>query len=407
METYNGSNSITVKRGVLDTVPATHSADAVLFFWDEFAEGDPTEYVASDVVSVRTATINGSGELSVDSAPNTTVVLASRAFRPYPPGNVKFNTNYFPIVLEDPIVATWDSRNRLQQTSGILLDWYAGSVTPEAGTTYTVTIHRDNATEDVLETISGITALTTPITAIGESGFFLARVSTQRDGYDSTALVENRFWYSTLNDTTFPRAFNAQQENGGLLTLGILNPDSGVTGELQLAIVLHRGSGQVLTVGGTWTLVTTTSDLGANDSKISIYKRIVTAPRSTTLTHDFTSTNGDIKDAYLIDITGGTSVGSVVEKTATNTATGSITAGDMSWTASTLYIYDWDVLSSATMSVDSVDSSANPIEFKLGDTAGTGALRMFAAYNHFAEKSDLVLSNVCDYTRITAIEIIA
>ncbi|HRP77206.1 MAG TPA: phage tail protein, partial [Rhodocyclaceae bacterium] len=37
---------ITVGRGVLDTVPRAHAAGTPLFGWDQFADGDPTEYAA-------------------------------------------------------------------------------------------------------------------------------------------------------------------------------------------------------------------------------------------------------------------------------------------------------------------------------------------------------------------------
>jgi hypothetical protein len=363
--------------------------------------------VASDIVDVRTCTINGGGELALLASPLSQVTLDSRAVRPYPPGNVKFNAELFPVILEDPITATWESRNRLQQTSGILLDWYAASVTPEVGTTYTVTIHRDNITQDVIQTISGITALTQAIAGLGETGFFLARVSTQRDGYDSFQLLENRFWYSTLNDTSRPRDFKAQQENGGLTTLSLFNPTLGEDGDLQVAVILHRGTGVALATPAGWTFVSTGSEEGTEDNKISIYTRVVSgAPLSPTEETDFTSTDSDVKDGYMFTLENATGIGSAVETTLNGGAFGSISSAEITWTASTLYIYDFDVLSASEMTINSVDTEAKPIEFELGDTTGTGALRMYAAYNHFDQSSLIELSNVCDYVRITAIEIL-
>ena len=403
LETYDGDVTVTVKRGVLDTVPENHAAGAILFFWDEVSATDPTDYVASDLVFVRLATISGSGELSVNETTQSSVTLASRAIRPYPPGNVQANTEYFPAVLEDPLDFTWASRNRLQQTSGILLDWYAGNVTPEAGTTYTVAIYRDDGATSFLKETTGIVTESTTITALGETGFFFSRVSAQRDGYDSIQLSENRFWYSTLNDTTAPRDFTAQQENGDLLTIILAGPAEWEVGDLSVAVVLHRGSGVALGTPAGWTHAFTSSETGAFFSKISVYYKVVTGADNGAT---FTSTDGSIKDGYVFILQNATGIGSNVETINTSSNLGIMNIGDITWTPSTMYIYDFDVTSSATMEVEAIDNLAHPIEFQMGETEGTGALRMYAGYNHFASQSVIELSNSCEYVRITAIEIL-
>ena len=153
------SSSITVKRGVLDTVPVAHTSGEPLVFWDAYAEADPTEYVASDVVKVKLLSVSGSGQLPLNGAPEDVVTLSSRAIRPYPPGNFTVKGSYFPPDMLYGIVRlAWASRNRVQQTAGVLIGFTDGNITPEAGTTYTVRAR--NATDDtVLFQQTGITDL--------------------------------------------------------------------------------------------------------------------------------------------------------------------------------------------------------------------------------------------------------
>jgi uncharacterized protein YegL len=180
------TNTITVKRGCLDTVPAPHSIGAALVFWDLYAEADPQEYVASDVIGVKLLTVTGSGQLPLANAPETNITMRSRAIRPYPPADVKINGQYFPT---DPLIAialTWTTRNRVQQTGGVLVGFTDGAVTPEVGTTYTVVV-RDNLNAVVL-TEAGITSTNYNIppgiiALMGNSGTI--ELSSVRDGYES------------------------------------------------------------------------------------------------------------------------------------------------------------------------------------------------------------------------------
>lgn len=135
-------STVEVQRGVLDTVPAKHEADEVLIFWDYYAEADPTEYVESDEVSVKLATVSGSGQLALEDASVSNVVLNSRAIRPYAPGNVKINGEYFPYSTEaGNTTITWAHRDRQQQTAQALNDFFDENIGPEAGTTYILRIY--------------------------------------------------------------------------------------------------------------------------------------------------------------------------------------------------------------------------------------------------------------------------
>lgn len=150
-------NSMTVKRGVLDSVPQIHLAGAAIIFWDESATVDDTEYVTSEQVAVKLAPVSGAGELELSSAAEMQVELRARAIRPYPPGNFQLNGLYYPEVLGGSLYITWAGRNRLQQTGGDLIGFPDSEITPEPGTTYTLKVS-DSVTDQVFLTETGITA---------------------------------------------------------------------------------------------------------------------------------------------------------------------------------------------------------------------------------------------------------
>lgn len=133
---------VTVGRGVLDTTPNQHSAGEKILFWQDFEASDEVQYAASDEVDVKLSTVNGVSTLDLNDAPTDSVILASRAVRPYPPGDIRINGFSYPAGGGTPFVfgdeITWKHRDRLQQTDGNLYDYSEGDIGPESGTTYIV-----------------------------------------------------------------------------------------------------------------------------------------------------------------------------------------------------------------------------------------------------------------------------
>jgi hypothetical protein len=153
------SSSLTIARGLLDTVPAEHSEDDAILFNDQYVASDETEYIASDELDVKLLTATSAGLLPEADAPVDSVTMDSRAIRPYPPGNFKINGEYWPSAVPiDGIVFTWAHRDRTQQTSGEYFDFTDTSIGPETGTTYTVLVKDDGG--DTLHTESGLTGTT-------------------------------------------------------------------------------------------------------------------------------------------------------------------------------------------------------------------------------------------------------
>lgn len=130
-----------IRRGVLDTVPAPHSAGARLFFVGPgYLGNDPTERVSGETVYYKGLTQTSYGVLPLSSATAASLVMNNRASRPYPPGQFKINGSYWPANISGAMSSTWAHRDRLQQTVD-LVDYTQGNIGPEAGTTYTVRVY--------------------------------------------------------------------------------------------------------------------------------------------------------------------------------------------------------------------------------------------------------------------------
>ena len=221
-------NVVTVQRGCLDTVPAEHTAGEVLVFWDKYAEADLTEYVSSDNVSIKLCTVTGGGQLALDQAPTSSVDLSSRAIRPYPPGNFKVNNLYFPPELSGPVVATWTTRNRLQQTTFDLIDFFDGPITPEANTTYSLRLL--TAGGALVEEKTNISVLTETLT-VPSTGNYRLQLFSKRDGYESFQRHDFEFHYSAeLQRLSFPLTYD-EQDASGAITLSRLGGAPWVTPE--------------------------------------------------------------------------------------------------------------------------------------------------------------------------------
>jgi len=178
--------SITVKRGALDTVPAVHDTGARLLFWDALSINALRLFLDGESCNVKLLPVTGGGVLPIASATASSVTFASRAIRPYPPGRVKINDEYFPTDAQiGDLVVTWAHRNRRQQTAGTLLGFMDAGVTPESGTTYRVFV-----TDEAGDTVYDETGLSGTTHTIPEAGlpdglFCRVRVAAERDGYAS------------------------------------------------------------------------------------------------------------------------------------------------------------------------------------------------------------------------------
>lgn len=153
---YSGL-TVTVKRGVLDTVPQEHAVDSHLICWDEFSSMEDTEFATGETIHLKIAPVSGSGEVPLSAATAMDVTCVGRAALPYPPGQFKLNGVYYPTAeWVGSLVVSWVHRNRLQQTGSVLIGFVDGTITTEADVTYTIEV-RDNLTNTILTTVTGLT----------------------------------------------------------------------------------------------------------------------------------------------------------------------------------------------------------------------------------------------------------
>ena len=136
---------ITVERGMLDTQIINHSSDIsekILFVWGNglsyFSEVDYDYNPVKAILSAETLSDVADKNLGV----STTVTMVQRAKRPYPPQNVRINSEYWiDEVVGDNMRVEWSHRNKLKQSNSTEYNWYSPDVAPENGTTYEVSLY--------------------------------------------------------------------------------------------------------------------------------------------------------------------------------------------------------------------------------------------------------------------------
>ncbi|RKG31502.1 phage tail protein [Acinetobacter tianfuensis] len=183
------AKTLTVKRGVSDTVPAQHIAGRILYVWDNRSGLDSTEYLSGESVLLKALTQTSADQLSIAEATAHTVTCAARAIRPYPPANVKINGEYYPAEIETDLILTWVDRNRLQQTGGEPLSWFDASVAIEPNTqTHLILTQLDENNLELATTnanVSGTASYTMPISLMQADARFVEIIlKTVRDGYE-------------------------------------------------------------------------------------------------------------------------------------------------------------------------------------------------------------------------------
>lgn len=186
------ATTLTVARGVLDTVPAPHASGVTIHFADDAKALDTTEWSNGQTVNVKLLTRTGLGTLLEASAPADSVTMARRFIRPYPPGNPRINGASYPASVSGDLTITWAHRDRTLQTAYIV-EQSEGNIGPEPGTTYTVRIYNAQTGGSLIRTYSGITgtsqAYTTAQATTDNGGTKPANIRVEvesvRDGYVS------------------------------------------------------------------------------------------------------------------------------------------------------------------------------------------------------------------------------
>lgn len=181
---------LNVKRGVADTVPAKHTANARIYGWDNYSGLDSTEYLSGETVAMKALTLTGSDILDLSEATAYSVNCSARAIRPYPPANVKIGGAYYPTEATTPLVLSWVDRNRVQQTGGTILGYFDAGVTVESGVTYKLVVYAIDAsnaqTEFFNQNVGAVNTYTVDLsTAPATAVKFRIALKSVRNMYES------------------------------------------------------------------------------------------------------------------------------------------------------------------------------------------------------------------------------
>jgi hypothetical protein len=162
------ANTITVDRGVLDTLPVPHAAGTLFCCHQDLHGLDPSPRSEAESVVVRLLPSTPRGRLALEDAPTDTVTLVGRMMRPYPPGGLRICEQWWPpsIGAAEELRLDWAHRSRLLQTVRLNRQ-DEGDIGPEPGTTYTLRIHGE--TDSLLREVTGLATTTYTYAAADES----------------------------------------------------------------------------------------------------------------------------------------------------------------------------------------------------------------------------------------------
>ncbi|WP_027855199.1 phage tail protein [Marinobacterium litorale] len=199
-----GATSLSVLRGVADTLPRPIASGTVLYFIeDEYGQG-LTEFAEGETAEGYGRPVNGRGSYS-GTPTYLDLPIVNRVNRPYPAANVRLDGQYDPQDYTpgtDTVVLTWNHRDRLAQ-SDQAVSWFENAdYGPEAGTTYRV----DASAYDSEGALLQSSYFSTDVGAVGTYSFDVAanpppagtltielRVTAVKGGLDSLQSTESSF----------------------------------------------------------------------------------------------------------------------------------------------------------------------------------------------------------------------
>lgn len=188
VETYDIATRImTVKRGVLDTLPQAHASGTRLTVILSSNAADTNTRLVGDLVYYKVTPRGTSSVLPLENATEHSITLNDRASRPYPPANVKINDAYYPQTVAGEITVTWAHRDRILQTID-LVGFTEPSIGPEPGTNYVLKVYAGTGTGGTL-LYSNITLTTNnftiPAAPIQNNQVITIELFSMRDGMES------------------------------------------------------------------------------------------------------------------------------------------------------------------------------------------------------------------------------
>lgn len=183
LDAYNeGTLTITVARGVADTIPQAHAAGARLWTIDDDLTNDGRVYTEGETVYSKVLTLISSDALALEDAPEMSVALVGRQGRPYPPADPKVDGDSIfsgsDVDHPEPVI-TWSSRNRITQADQ-LIGHFEPSVGGENLQHYNIRVYAPDDLDTPLREVLDIDGLTWTYDATMQG----------EDGNPSTVIIE-------------------------------------------------------------------------------------------------------------------------------------------------------------------------------------------------------------------------
>jgi hypothetical protein len=194
IDAVDEDGTITLVRGVLDTVPRAWPAETPVWFVDgNTLFEDSLVRAAGETVEYKLLSRTSQGLLALESAPLESATLSERPWLPNRPADVKahgeaWSSEDAPIDAtgrSDPwVTVTWANRNRLTEDSQVL-SWTDGDVTPEDGQTTTILVLPvdDDTPLATHDGLSG-TSFDVPDSSFGTHAIVRLRVTAERTDDD-------------------------------------------------------------------------------------------------------------------------------------------------------------------------------------------------------------------------------
>ncbi|QXV73586.1 putative tail assembly protein [Rhizobium phage RHph_X2_30] len=185
------SGTLTIARGCVDTIPAQHADNSLIFFISDNIGTDNREYASGEIVDVKLLSNTSSDSLDPSLAATDAVSTVGRQGRPYPPGNVHVNADLCfdagPVTGDFTI--SWAHRDRVLQADQIV-SHQDSSVGPEAGTTYNLRFYTSGMS--LIRAVTGISGTSASFDSDDTdlTGSMIVRLESQRDGLTSVQRYE-------------------------------------------------------------------------------------------------------------------------------------------------------------------------------------------------------------------------
>lgn len=150
------TNTISVYRGMLDTLPVPHVANSRFYGYQSYAGLNEVQYTTGEVVEIKLLPSSGQGQLPENSAPFDSFTFIGRAGMPWNAGNLQVEG--LPAFQPQGMTLgefniTWAHRDRTQQT-GALVYQTDTDIGPEVGVTYTLRLYNELGV--LSKTVTGI-----------------------------------------------------------------------------------------------------------------------------------------------------------------------------------------------------------------------------------------------------------